>query len=221
MTNDSLTYDRLSAEANARHLRVLGGFHPTPSDNVPGDAATVLLLGPDEPRFWPHVTDSPEFRDGQADPVDRWSRRVIEDWAASCGARALFPFGGAPFLPFYSWALRTGRVHASPVQLLVHDEAGLFVSFRGALALVTRIALPTPPPNPCATCVAQPCRTACPPQALTAQGYDVPSCKAYLDTPPGVDCMSGGCLVRQACPVSQRFGRLKEQSAYHMQNFKG
>ncbi|MEP5091365.1 MAG: ferredoxin, partial [Paracoccaceae bacterium] len=122
-------------------------------------------------------------------------------------------------LPFFSWALRTGRVHASPILLLVHDRAGLFVSFRGALALPEHIDVPSPPNNPCESCSGKPCRTACPVSALTGSGYDVPLCKAHLEAQDLADCMSQGCAARRACPVSQEFARLPEQSAYHMRRF--
>ena len=146
---------------------------------------------------------------------------MIRAWAGEIGATALFPFGGPPYLPFFSWAERTGRIHASPIRLLVHDTAGLFVSFRGALALPTHIDLPQPPDTPCATCTAQPCRTACPVSALNGESYDVDVCKTYLETPEGSACMSQGCAARRACPVSQGFPRVAAQSAYHMTAFKG
>lgn len=207
--------------ATSRHLSVLGGFHPGADDPGLTGVKTLLMLGPDEPAFWPAFTQSAEAQDGQPDPMDRWSARVIGDWATQLGACALYPFGGPPFQPFYSWALRTGRIHASPVQLLVHDRAGLFVSFRGALGLPQHIDLPLTPPSPCATCSAQPCRTACLSDALTPAGYDVPKCKSFLATGAGAQNMALGCNVRRACPVSQRFGRQPAQSAYHMQQFAG
>lgn len=216
-----MTYASLEAEARARHLTILGGFHPVASDNAPDGCKTLLMLGPDEPAFWPAFSKSPEWQDGAPDPMDRWSTRVIDEWAAALGAIPLYPFGGAPFLPFFSWALRTGRIHASPVNFLVHDRAGLFVSFRGALALNTHIDLPTPGPAPCETCAEQPCRTACLSGSLTPEGYDVPMCRSFLDTPEGTVNMTTGCAVRRSCPVSQNFGRLHAQSAYHMTQFKG
>lgn len=216
-----MNFAALQQSARVRHLSILGGFHPGTGDDVPQDCRTVLLLGPDEPAFWPAYRDSAEATDGDPDPMDRWSRRVIDTWARTLGAVPLYPFGGPPFLPFYTWALRTGRVHASPVQFLVHDTAGLMVSFRGALGLRAHIDLPDRPPSPCKSCEATPCVSACPVAALTPDGYDVPACKAYLDTVAGQACITGGCRVRTACPVSLRFGRLPEQSEYHMRQFKG
>jgi epoxyqueuosine reductase len=204
----------------ARHaLAVLGGFQAADGDDLPAGTRTLLLIGPRQPGFWPLLTASAEWQDGAPDPVDRWSRRVIGRIACDLGAKAVFPFGGPPWRPFYTWALRTGRVHASPVRLLVHDEAGLMVSFRGALALKEALDLPPAPPSPCVSCEGKPCLSACPPQALTGEGYDLPACHGFLDSPEGQGCMTMGCAVRRACPVSARHARLPGQSAYHMQQF--
>jgi epoxyqueuosine reductase len=216
-----LSYGDLLAQCRGEGLDVFGGFHPGAGEpDLPPGTATLLLLGPHEPGFWARITATPEWRDGGPDPLDRWSARVIGSLAGRLGAKALFPFTGPPWLPFFSWAERTGRAWPSPVRLLVHDRAGLMVSYRGALALRERLELPTPPEAPpCAACAGQPCRSACPAGALTPAGYDVPACHAFLDTAPGDECMTQGCAVRRACPVSRSYGRLAEQSAYHMGRF--
>nr|WP_194308516.1 ferredoxin [Gemmobacter straminiformis] len=203
----------------AHHLEILGGFYPEPEDSAPPGTGTLLLVGPAEPGFWAHLTAQPEWRDGQRDPVDRWSERVLVNIASAHSATAIFPFGGPPYHPFYRWALRTGRIWESPVRLLVHEHQGLMVSFRGALALRDRIDLAPPAARPCDGCVAKPCLSACPVGALTNLGYDVPACHAYLDT--GSDCLNEGCHPRRACPLSQGYARLAEQSAYHMRRFHG
>lgn len=210
---------RLAALLAAERLGVLGGFHPGPEKGVPEGTGTLLMLGPEEPGFWAHVTAQREFADGGPDPLDRWSARAIGRIAKECGAAALFPFGGPPFLPFIGWALRTGRAWQSPVGLLVHDRAGLMVSWRGALALPERLDLPEPGNNPCISCAGRPCIAACPAHALHEGGYNVPLCHDHLEAPEGESCMTGGCLVRRACPVSQRHGRLAAQSAFHMRAF--
>lgn len=213
-----MTPQGIETLAARERLAVLGGFNPGPDDDLPKGTQTLLLLGPAEPGFWPYLKASPEWRDGTPDPVDRWSRRVIGRLACDLRAKALFPFGGPPHHPFFSWALRTGRVWQSPVRLLVHDTAGLMVSFRGALAMKERITLPPKQPCPCKTCP-KPCLTACPVGALTGAGYDLPACHGFLDTEAGQNCMDGGCRVRRACPVSQAYARMPEQSSYHMRQF--
>jgi hypothetical protein len=215
---DRPTLAGIAALLDPHRLEVLGGFTAGPEDaGLPPGTRTLLLIGPAEPGFWSHLTAQPEW-DGAPDPVDRWSRRVIGRVACDLGAKALFPFGGPPWHPFYAWALRTGQVWDSPVRLLVHARQGLMVSFRGALALKHPVNLSPPTPRPCDGCPA-PCQSACPAGALTEAGYDVPACHAFLDRPEGQDCMTGGCLVRRACPVSQSYARLPEQSAYHMGQF--
>jgi hypothetical protein len=205
------------ADRVARHrLDVTGALHLA-EDEVPG-RATLVLLGPAGPEFWAHFTDQPEYRDGRCDPMDRWSTRVITEAAQDLRGRALFPFGGPPWHPFIDWARRSGRAWPSPVGLLVHDTAGLMVSYRGAIALQDRLDLPPPGARPCDTCAGQPCRTACPVDALTPDGYDVPACRADLDR-AGNDCRARGCAVRRACPVSQAHGRPEAQSAFHMGYF--
>jgi epoxyqueuosine reductase len=208
----------LTARLAAERLEVLGGFATDQDeDGLPAGTRTLLLIGPAEPGFWPHLTAQPEW-DGAPDPVDRWSRRVIGRLACDLGAKALFPFGGPPYHPFYRWALRSGQVWESPVRLLVHARQGLMVSFRGALALKETVPVPAPASRPCDSCPA-PCLTACPVGALTGAGYELPTCHAFLDRSEGQDCMTGGCLVRRACPVSQSYARLPEHSAYHMRRF--
>ena len=200
----------------ARHfLAVLGGFGCADDAGLPKGTRSLILLGPKEPGYWRHVTSQPEW--GGPDPVDRWSRRVIGGMACDLGAKALFPFGGPPYHPFYQWALRTGRIWDSPVRLLVQAEQGLLVSFRGALALKEVVEVPAAA-RPCDGCAA-PCLTACPAGALGGTGYDVPACHAFLDQPEGADCLNSGCAVRRACPVSQGYARLPEHSAYHMGTF--
>lgn len=200
--------------ARGRHLRVRGAFHP---ENM-GKVRTLVLLGPDEPAFWLAFTQSPEYLDGTPAPMDRWSVRVIGDLAETLGAQAFFPFGGPPHAPFFRWAVQSGRAWPSPINLLVHDKAGLFVSYRGALGLTSKLALPKPPSPPCTTC-ARPCTTACPVDAFVNGSYDVPACKAHLATSAGQDCLRQGCAARRACPVSQQFGRLPQQSEFHMRAF--
>jgi epoxyqueuosine reductase len=198
-------------------LAVLGAFHPEADDGAPEGCATLVLLGPDGPAAWRRFQGSVEANDGEADPLDRWSQRVVSALAAELGGQALFPFGGPPYLPFTAWARRSGEAWVSPVGLLVHARLGLFVSYRGALALPARLLLPQPPARPCGGCE-RPCLDACPVGALTAAGYDLAACHGFLDSGPGQDCLGRGCAVRRACPVGKGL-RTELQSAFHMAAF--
>ena len=207
--------NRLNKALAAEQLEITGVLPAVPSDTLHHSIRTIALISP-APDFWAHFTQSPEYTGNQPHPLDRWSRRVIGRIAGDHQATACFPFGGPPYQPFLCWAKRSGRAWASPVGPLVHDTQGLMISCRGALGLTSQIAA-TPGTNPCPACPA-PCLTACPVGALGATPYNVPKCKAFLDTAPGSGCMDAGCLVRRSCPVGQNF-RKPEQLAFHMKAF--
>lgn len=193
------------------------GLHLSALGVVREGAESLVLLGPG-PGFWPAFAASPEYADGAPDPLDRWSKRQIGVLASAWGGEAVFPSDGPPYPPFIAWALASGHAWASPVTLLCHETQGLWLSYRGAVRLAR--SLPRRDgTNPCDTCQGQPCRTACPVAALTAEGYDVAACHAWLDTPDGADCLTRGCRVRRACPVSARYGREDDQSKFHMRAF--
>lgn len=211
----TLSRTEIEALANAEALTISGVVQGTSEKPLPNGAAILLLLSPLEPDFWSHLQSSPEALDGAPDPIDRWSMRVISKLAETINGEAFFPFGGPPFHPFYSWALAGGEAYVSPVALLTSKRAGLFTSFRGAIALSETMATTTVP-SPCPSC-AQPCTTSCPAGALGSEGYDVPKCHAFLDTQDGLDCLKNGCRARRACPAGAN--RLSAQSAHHMSYF--
>ncbi len=211
-----MTLEEIAEATRAVGLDVLGACPTQEDDGL--DGGTIVLLGPAEPGFWHLINQSAEFSDGERDPLDRWSKRVVEELADQLNAHAMFPFG-APPRPFIGWALRSGRAWVSPAGMLVHDVAGLLVSYRGALLLEEALMLPGVGESPCATCEQKPCLTTCPVDALSHQGYDLDACHAFLDSSEGSDCLSAGCKVRRACPVSQSYPRHPAQSAFHMAAF--
>lgn len=210
----------IETACNAHGLTVLGGFSPDPDDQGLDGCGSLLMLGPKE-GFWELFSASPEYLDHAPHPLDRWSERVLGTLADDLGAtKPLFPFGGPPYAPFISWALRTDRVFSSPVGLLVHSEHGLMVSFRGALAFAEDVEVPPNVQSPCESCEGRPCENACPVGALSPETYNTVACRSYLDKPAGDDCRNGGCLVRRACPLDGA-KRVEAQSGFHMAAFKG
>lgn len=200
---------------------VAAGFHPEPEDRVPDGTRTLVVAIADPPAMWTQFAASPEAADPAPDPLDRWSRRVLDAAAQAVGATALFPFGGPPYLPFLQWTRRAAPLWPSPVGMSVHGAFGLWFSCRGALAFRDHLALPQPAPAapPCDRCEGQFCRHACPVNAFTVNGFDAERCAAHLRTPEGTPCRTTGCLVRHACPVGARFAHTPAQAAFHMDAF--
>jgi hypothetical protein len=182
---------------------------------------TIVVLGAVGERGWSAFADAPERWDGRPHPLDRWSRRIIDELARICGARALYPFEGPPFWPFQRWAMRAEAVHISPLGLLIHPEYGLWHSYRGALGFAEPFAIPAIErrASPCETCLERPCLTACPVGAFASSGYDVAACAAHLSGKDGRACMDGGCLARRACPIGADRAQGQTQARFHMQAF--
>jgi hypothetical protein len=182
---------------------------------------TIVLAGMVGREGWDAFAASPEASDGLADPLDRWSRRLIESLAGALGAKALFPFGGPPFLPFQRWAQRAEPLHSSPIGLFIHPYYGLWHSYRGALGFREELAVPEPAlaPSPCETCSGRWCLKTCPVGAFSEAGYDVAACAGHLRSTAGEDCMAFGCRARRACPVGAEHAYGPEQSSFLMRAF--
>ena len=209
----------------AAGLAPRGGFHPVRDDAVPdlsdGRAAeTLVLVGVVGRSSWQAFQGAREAR-LEANPLDRWSRRVIDGLAARLRCEALYPFGGPPFLPFVRWAQRAEPVHPSPIGPLIHPDYGLWHAYRGALAFGQRIDLPRrdPRPRPCDSCIDKPCLDTCPVGAFSRAGYDVPACIGHIATDSGRECLEGGCLARRACPVGAEHRYERAQMEFHMRAF--
>jgi hypothetical protein len=185
------------------------------------DVQTIVLAGMAGREGWSAFAASPEARDRFADPLDRWSRRVIEALADELGGRALFPFGRPPFLPFQQWAQRAEPVHPSPIGVLIHPRYGLWHSYRGALGLREALAVrqPAAAPIPCDSCRERWCLKTCPVEAFSDAGYDVAACVGHLRSAAGADCMGLGCRARRACPIGAEHAYGPEQANFIMRAF--
>lgn len=217
----------LSDELASHGLRLRGGFVPGPDDAVPAspeghEMAWLALVGVAGSTFWPHFAASPEFRDGAAHPLDRWSRRLATGLASRWGGFALFPFGGPPHAPFLRWARRAEHLATSPLGLSLHPEFGLWHSYRFALALpqVPQEARPASPAAPttdlCVRCDGQPCLSACPVSAFDGRHYDLHACVEALQQHPAPACRDVGCLSRHACPVGRQHAPVPAHARFLM-----
>ena len=183
----------------------------------------VVLVGNAGPALWEAFAASSEYRDGRPDPLDRWTKTVLEPAAHALGAAVFFPFSGPPYLPFQRWARRAEPVHPSPLGMLIHPEFGLWHAYRGALAFAEPIprVQAKAGSSPCASCPGRPCLDACPVGAFDGSGYDVGACLGHIADSAGQDCVALGCRARRACPVGRKFLYDPAQAAFHMTAFMG
>ena len=220
---EALALAPIVAAIEDRGLAARGAFALDDADCASGldGLAAIVLVGVAGARGWDAFATSPEVRDGRADPLDRWSRRIVDALAADLGARPLYPFGGPPYWPFQRWAMRAEPVHAPPLGLLIHPDYGPWHSYRGALGFASPIDIPARAPraSPCESCVSRPCLSACPVGAFAPDGYDVAACAGHLRAETGSVCMNGGCLARRACPVGGEHRHGGEPAGFHMRAF--
>ena len=106
------------------------------------------------------------------------------------------------------------------MKLLVHEDVGLMISYRGALVLDQSIKLPvSSDKSPCEAC-SKPCISACPADAFSIAAYDTDACKSFLCSNTGQDtCLQKGCSVRLSCPLSPKNSRHADQTKFHMKAF--
>jgi len=211
----------------AHGLILLGIMQVSGLDGVPDIARSrparqLLLIGNGGSSFWPAFSHSAEFQDGLADPLDRWSKRVGTDLAASLDGRAIFPFDGPPYPPFLSWAGKTGQVVPSPISMFIHAKFGLWHAYRFALALSEpQDGFPAEAQfrSPCLDCKDQPCLKACPVSAFTNNSYQVDQCMDYLVSDTETACRRLGCEARRACPVGSEYSYMPAHAKFHMDAF--
>lgn len=226
-------YQRVVEVVGETGLAVRGGFRPLGAEEekeIPGGAKTVILVGNAGPVMWSAfaAAGTENQRRDAENPLDDWTREILEEVAVKLACRALFPFDGPPFLPFQRWALCIGTVFVSPIGPLIHPKYGLWHAYRGALAFDQRLDLPEPPglAGPCDTCAEKPCLESCPagafpPKETAPDGvnYDVAACVRHIESEAGEPCMSGGCLARRACPVGKEYTYPSTQARFHMGRF--
>ncbi|MGQ2968601.1 MAG: ferredoxin [Allorhizobium sp.] len=182
----------------------------------------VVLIGVVGAAMWP-VFDAwraTQVDRGGSDPLDRWSKIVIDGVAEEIGAVACYP-SEAPYQPFQAWAMKAEGLKASPLGILIHPRYGLWHSYRGALLFRDwdeEVEAPVAFTHPCDRCLEKPCLSSCPVDAIRPSGFDVVGCRQYLAGPVGQrGCMISGCQARSACPVGAEYRYPPEQLRFHMQ----
>ena len=185
------------------------------------DKPRLALVGNIGSSYWPVFSESPEYHDGAADPLDRWSERVATQLAQEFSLRPLYPFSGPPYYPFQQWARLAEALEQSPVGVMMHPRYGLWHSYRFALLgadFGEQEALHQDP-SPCISCTDQPCLHRCPVGAFDASGYAVDRCAEYLRQTPQAECHRQGCLARYACPVAPELRYVTDQGRFHLKAF--
>jgi hypothetical protein len=210
-------------------LIVRGLFRPAAADLAgtdlrAADVSTLVLIGNAGAAMWRAFEP---FIDGKPNPLDRWTRRIVDPLADHARARAMYPFDNPP-PPIQRWAMRAERLRPSPLGILIHPLYGLWHAYRAVLVFPDGVESEPEanesiqqeaPAHPCDSCAEKPCLKTCPVSAFSGAGYDVPVCSRYLAGGDGGSCLRGGCQARNACPISREWRYGDAQTAFHMAAF--
>lgn len=198
-------------------------------------ARSICLVGHGGGGFWPEFEAWRERHPEISDPLDTWSKAVINPAAARFGGEAVFP-SDVPWHPFQQWAIAAEGLKPSPLGLLMHPDYGLWHGYRGAIlfgeaGIDDARRRPTDLPDtsvagsgpgmavvhPCDTCSDKPCLSACPVGAFSPAGFAVAACRTFVKTEAsGAGCLGSGCLARDACPVGRAYRYGAQQIRFHM-----
>jgi len=210
----------------AHGLILRGGFNFAADEAPPpgrsgGAARSVLLVGQAGAAPWPHFLRWQRRQPaGLRNPLDTWSREIVDGVAARFGGRGVYP-SEKPFLPFQQWAMRAERLRPSPLGILMHPEYGLWHAYRGALLFDVEIPIRTAETviHLCDACAGKPCLKSCPVDAYRGEGFAYQACLAHVRGPHGAPCREGGCLDRNACPHGLAYRYPADVQAFHMASF--
>lgn len=223
MTAD-MKLDWIAAELRPFGLIPRGSFMfdaktPAPSLGEHTDFKSAVMIGHFGSTIWPHFGQWRQSQSNMADPLDSWSKEILNKVATRVGAFAVFP-SDQPYQPFQEWAKRAEGLSASPLGLLIHPQYGLWQAFRGALLFDSALepSQLSPTIHPCDVCLSKPCLSACPVQAFDGIGFAVDRCRDHLWT-DGFECMDRGCKARLACPVGREHVYVSDQQRFHMAAF--
>lgn len=168
--------------------------------DLDGRYRQLILFGHGGKRLWQAVQTAGL---ASADPIDDFSVVTVDRWLASelpsHSYRILYPGGQSPGLQMLGQL--AGWHHATPFMVGINETWGSWYAYRVLLLADTDLPQ-TPPltaPSPCAHCADQPCRPACPAQALAVDGFNLAKCIAYRQQPTSA-CRTR-CVARLACPV--------------------
>ncbi|MCR9135457.1 MAG: ferredoxin [Alphaproteobacteria bacterium] len=217
--DEGATYAKISDVLAKHGLSARGGLQ----FDVDGPAVdgqnlkSLVLVGHVGSSHWPHFRRF-QLAHGGRDPLDEWSKQVMEPIADAFSCAALYPFE-KPWWPFQSWISQSEGLKASPLGILIHPEFGLWHGYRAALGFTRSIRLPEPSnlQHPCDHCEDRPCLSACPAGALDTGHFEVGRCRTYLaDEMKSDGCLSQGCASRNACPVGNEYRYDDTQLRFHM-----
>jgi hypothetical protein len=185
------------------------------STRLAPSARGALVVGNAGRVLWDRFLASPE-RALDVDPLDAYTRRVLDEAARLAQPRAVIGFytdrRDAVYLPLVALARRAGFGSPGRVGVLIHPVYGPWIGVRAVLLLAEDVPFHEPADYaPCDGCPA-PCASACHGSVIGPRGVDPAACYQVRLTNPA--CATR-CDARSACVVGPEHAYSAEQTAHH------
>ena len=187
---------------------------------------SIIVIGNGGGAFWKafkrHADENSEWT-ARDNPLDDFTRFVVEREVAPVLARPgithtiIYPFmSNGPTLNFMEAGKSAGLSGPSILGVVVHPVYGPWIAFRAAILVNELVDFPEEAHrfDPCPSCTARTCITACPADAVSAaQGWDIPKCLTHR-VEVEVDC-TPRCHARAGCVLGPEHRYPDDELAYH------
>ena len=229
------SFSELDGYLNELGMAVLGGFYLRPEEAAQftrsSGAVAGLVVSSHGRSMWQVFQKSSFYADQLPNPLDRWTKSVLEKLSLKTRTELALPFD-RPFPPIQEWTKRATGISNSPLGILMHPRYGLWFGLRGVFFF--KVNVENQDVNklihrqfndnkPCDLCVEKPCLSGCPVSAFDESGLNVNTCFSHLaktiSSSFEPDCLSNGCAAREACPVGNEYRYCSEQMHFHMKSY--
>ena len=191
-------------------------------DAIAPCARSIIVIGNGGGAFWKsfqkHAGENPDWMTHE-NPLDDFTRVVIERDVAPLVKSAIivYPFmSSGPTLNFMAAGKAAGLAGPSIIGVMVHPIYGPWIAFRAAILLEETIDAPGQAYgfDPCPTCTARTCISACPADAVSlASGWDIPKCLTHR-VEVEADC-APRCHARAGCVLGPQHRYPDDELTYH------
>lgn len=197
---------------------------PYRTDSIASGARSIVVIGNGGGAFWDafqhHAKENPGWMT-RDNPLDDFTRVVIERELGpilrGVAHTIVYPFmSGGPTLNFMEAGKAAGLSGPSILGVMVHPVYGPWIAFRAAILLSESIDAPGEACgfDPCPSCIARTCISACPAEAVSlGGGWDIPKCLTHR-VEMEADC-APRCHARAACVLGPQHRYPDEELAYH------
>ncbi len=187
---------------------------------------SIVIVGNGGGAFWNayqrHLAANPGW-ERREHPLDEFTRTMVGEKIAPALIRAavphavIYPFmSSGRTLNFMEAGKSAGLAGPSIIGVMVHPVYGPWIAFRAAILLREEIDEPGEARafDPCPSCTARTCISACPANAVSYPGgWNIPKCLTHR-VEVEADC-AARCHARAACVLGPQHRYPDDELAYH------